>query len=232
MTRGKSLSFAIAIALAGATLAVSPVAFAQYQPPPPGYGPPPGYAPPPPQYAPPPPQYAPPPPAYGPGYYGPRYRRPYRSGLILGFALGGGGISSTDCGDVCGGALAIEGHIGAFLNPRVAIMGDFWLNDHPIPNTDGASTLNSISTFAAQFWLNEFFWLKGGIGVGHLQIVDDNAGIVFSDETGLAVMGAAGVEVVQTPFFAFDLQLRVGHASYSGVNDFNNWALMVGFNWY
>jgi hypothetical protein len=156
----------------------------------------------------------------------------YRRGLILGGAIGGGGISSKDCGDFCGGALALEGHIGAMLNPRFGIMGDFWLNDHPIANSAGASTLNSISTFAAQLWLNDFFWVKGGIGVGHLQGVDDAAGVIFNDETGFAVMGAAGIEIVQSPWFAVDLQLRLGHVTYSVNPDYTNWAAMVGFNWY
>jgi len=240
MKRGMSSSVAIAIALAGAVMVLvgsSSVAHAQYQAPPPGYGPPPGYAPPPgygpqPGYAPP-----PPPPAYGPppGYGPPPPPPPpriYRSGLVLGFAIGGGGISSNNCGDFCGGAFAIEGHIGLMLNPRLALMGDFWLNDHTIPNTSGdGSTLHSISTFAAQVWLNDMFWLKGGIGASRLQLVSNSNG-VFDDETGLGVLGAAGVEVLQSSIFALDLQFRVGHGSYSTGPGITNYAFMAGFNWY
>lgn len=254
MTRGKSSSLAVAIAFVGAvtavTLAGSATAYAQYQAPPPGYGPPPGYAQPgygqqpppayppaqpgygqpgygqpPPAYAPP-PGYAPPPPRYAP----PPPPRMYRNGLVLGFAIGGGGIASPDnCGDLCGGALAIEGHIGLMVNPRLALMGDFWLNDHPIPNTD-SSTLHSISTLAAQMWLTDIVWIKGGAGFGHIQVADSFGSL--GDSTGFALMGAAGVEVVQSSWFALDLQGRVGHGFYSPAADATNYALMVGFNWY
>jgi Outer membrane protein beta-barrel domain len=230
MTRGKSLSFALATALAGVVVAGwSSVAHAQYQAPPPGYGPPPGYAPPPP----PPPAYQPPPPRY----YGYGYPRPrvYREGLIIGFGLGGGGITSPDqngvpCGDACGGAFAFEGHLGVMLNPRLGIMGDFWVNDHPISNSD-SSTVQSIYTLALQYWVNDIFWLKGGLGGGHISVTSASAGDLGSD-SGFALMGAVGIELVQSPIFALDLHLRVGHGFYSPDPDATNWALMVGFTWF
>src|SRR5690349_15810547 len=115
-------SLVLAAALGGLVLAgFASTAHAQYQQAPAGYGPPPGYYPPP-----------PPPQMY------------YRSGIVLGASIGGGSISGTDCGDFCGGAFAIEGHIGGMLNPRMALMGDFWLNAHGVANSDITST-NSIS---------------------------------------------------------------------------------------
>jgi hypothetical protein len=203
-------------------LGSSSIAHAQYQAPPPGYQPPP-----------PPPGYYPPPPGYG-GYPPPppRYRRygMYREGLIIGGAIGFGGNNASDCGDECGSAFAFELHIGGMITPQVALVGDFWFNDHPIPNSD-ASMLHSIYTFAIQYWPMDKLWLKGGIGGGNVDITSDSAGDLGS-ENGLALMGAGGVEVLQAGNFALDLQLRVGHGFYSQGGDVTSWALMIGTNWY
>src|SRR6185369_13049751 len=119
-----------AFTAAAVLLGTLSVAHAQYRQAPPGYGPPPGY-------------YPPPPPS----------RYVYRSGLVIGGSLGVGGIaSSNNCGGDCGAAFAIEGHIGGMLNPRFALMGDFWLNAHsnPDPGVD-STTYQSINTFAGQY---------------------------------------------------------------------------------
>jgi len=213
MRRGHNVAFGIAIA-ACISLGSMATAHAQYQPyqpppPPPGYGPPPGYYPPP-----------PPPP-----------RGMYRHGLVIGGALGGAVIDAQDCGDVCGGSLSLEGHIGGMINPRLALMGDFWANIRSIPNSD-ATTWSGIYTAALQYWVNDIFWLKGGLGIGHMQIYSNTQDVVFGDETGLAAMGAAGVELIQSSVFALDIQGRLGHGFYSQGGDVNNFAFLVGVNWY
>jgi hypothetical protein len=53
-----------------------------------------------------------------------------------------------------------------------------------------------------------------------------------NSESGFAIMGALGVEVVQSYNFALDLQGRFGHGFYSQGGDVNNFAFMVGVNWY
>jgi hypothetical protein len=188
------------------------IAHAQYQSPPPGYGPPAGYG-----YPPPPP---PPPP-----------RGMYRDGLVLGLAGGFGGISASNCGDVCGAAGAFEFHIGGMLNPRTALMGDIWFNAHGIPNSDG-TTVHTIYTVAAQYWATDKLWLKGGIGGGNMRITSSTANFDYTSESGLALMGAVGFEVLQVSSFALDLQFRVGHGFYSQGGDVNNFAFMIGANFY
>jgi hypothetical protein len=167
--------------------------------------------------------WAPPPPYY------PRFER---EGLVLGFGLGVGLVSASDCGDLCGAAFAGEVHIGGMLNPRTALMFDGWTNIHPIPNTDGQTT-STILAGALQFWLNDIFWLKGGLGLGNTQVTSSSAGTI-GDATGFAIMGAGGVELVHYWTFALDLQLRLAHtfhpASEGGSVD--DVAFMVGFNWY
>jgi hypothetical protein len=171
---------------------------------------------------------------YGPRpYYGaPPSRGVYRSGLVLGGSLGVGAISASNCDPFCGGAGMIEGHIGGMLNPRLALMGDFWGSAHPWTDAYGSSgtTYHGIYTLAAQYWATDILRLKGGAGFGQMEVGYDGA--PNNSESGFAIMGAIGVEVVQSYNFALDLQGRFGHGFYSQGGDVNNFGFMVGVNWY
>ena len=182
----------------------------------------------PPPYYPPPP---PPPPPHG----------VYRSGLVFGFSGGVGAIHVDGCGDACGVAGLVEGHLGGMINPRMAIMFEIWLADHPW--SAGGSSFETINTFftgAAQYWVNDIVWIKGGLGVAEIrEDFNDGYGYGYSytsnRSTGFALFGAAGVEVMQSYNFALDIQLRVGNGFYSddfGSFSAQNYGLLVGFNWY
>lgn len=168
------------------------------------------------QYGPPPPYYPPPPPPRG----------MYRGGLVIGFGIGGGAISADNCPN-CGGAGGLEFHIGAMVNPRLAVEFEGWGLGRPV---DGGTLTNSVGTGAVQFWLTDQFWLKGGLGFGTIRFEDDY-GYGVGSETAFAVTGAAGFEIMQSGNFALDLQFRLAHMAYEG-GGANNLALMVGFNWY
>jgi hypothetical protein len=196
------LGFGIAMIL---VLGSASSAHAQYQAPPPGYG------------------YPPPPP--------PRRMGMYRDGLVIGFAVGGGDISASNC-PACGGGFAGEFHIGGMLNPRLALMADFWGIAHSYDDGAGGATLtNSMVTAAIQYWVADQVWLKGGIGGARITLSDANGNAYGSSEGALALLGAAGVEVLQVGNFALDLQFRLGYGAYSG-GGATNVAFLVGFNWY
>jgi hypothetical protein len=190
----------------------------------------------------PPPYYPPPPPPPPP-------RGVYRSGVIYGFAAGLGAIGRSDyggnaCADRCGAAGLLEFHLGGMIAPRTALMFEVWGADHPWspPNGPSFEAFNTFFTGAAQFWLTDILWIKGGLGLGYYHDTINNYyynGIVTSYDltsaSGFALFGAAGVEVLQSYNFALDIQLRAGSGFYSqngaGFNA-QNYALMVGFNWY
>ena len=88
-------------------------------------------------------------------------------------------------------------------------MGDFWGVFHPWEDAYGsATTAHSISTFAIQYWVTPIVWLKGGGGIGNMRLIDESAGgVTFRQESGFAIMGSGGVEIVQAANFALDLQL-------------------------
>jgi hypothetical protein len=205
----------LATALGIATLVLvgsTSLAHAQYQAPPPGY-----YAPPP-SYG-----YPPPPPP-------PQRRGMYREGLVLGFAIGGGGISGESCSfnpGFCGGAISGELHIGGMLNPHLALMLDVWGNSRDIDGTTDQFS-HTFWTAAAQYWVLDQLWLKGGLGISHLQLSDVFG--AYQDDTALGVVLGAGVEVLQVGNMALDLQFRFGTGLYQ--YSLNNYAFLVGLSWY
>ena len=173
--------------------------------------------------------------AHAQPYYGapPPVRGIYRSGIVFGGSLGGGVISADLCGAYCGGAGMLQGHLGGMINPRLALMGDLWGSFHAWD--DGiytGTTYHGIYTFAAQYWVADIVWIKGGIGLGHMQLQYDGDAAAFGDESGFAAMGAAGVEVVQSYNFTVDIQARLGHGFYTQGGDVNNFGILVGVNWY
>ncbi|HET6150020.1 MAG TPA: hypothetical protein VFH68_20940 [Polyangia bacterium] len=162
-----------------------------------------------------------------PGYYPPAYR----SGLVAGVGIGFGGISADQCGGDCGGGLSLEGHIGGMLNPNLALEFDAWAVFHRNNDFD-TTTTSGIYTGALQVWLTPILWLKGGAGLGNTERSDFFGSL--GSASGFAIMGAAGVELVHSGFFALDLQGRIGHSFFSNADGgaVTNYAFMVGFNWY
>lgn len=174
------------------------------------------------QYGQPPPYYPPPPPPRG----------VYRSGMLIGVGGGFGAVAAENCGDACGGALAGEFHIGGMLNPRLAVMFEIWGAAHPW--SDGGynrTTSNTFMTGALQYWLTDIVWLKGGMGLGYMRISTEGV-FIDGDETGLAIWGGAGVEVLQSYNFALDLQFRVGNGFYDQGGSAQNYAFLAGVSWY
>lgn len=156
--------------------------------------------------------------------------RAYRSGLTFGGGIGFGITSADNCGNECGGGFAFELHIGAMLNPQLAVMFDVSSVEHSIPNTD-IDTWNTNYLAAVQFFPTNILWLKGGVGLAHYTETDIFTG-AQGDDTGKAIMLAGGVEVYQGGPFAIDLQLRLSESFYSLAKDHGQIAFLVGFNWY
>jgi hypothetical protein len=182
--------------------------------------------------------------AHAQGHYAgpPPGARPYgvyRSGLVVGFAVGGGSMAlNCDSCDSLGG-LAAEFHIGGMVAPRLALEFDVSTVVHPFSQNEGGGSLSSnFGAVALQYWVHRMWWIKAGLGVGDLQTSDQSGYTVDQSKAGFGVLLAGGVELLQTYHFAMDLQLRLTAASFSDVTvDGNsavvsNVSLMLGFNWY
>jgi outer membrane protein with beta-barrel domain len=180
-------------------------------------------------------------------YYSPAPSSQYPGGfhnrtgrLMFGFSAGLGGMSDKggdiECANCAYGTLSgqLEGHIGGFLGPRFALMGEAQANLQTL-ETDGFSDTTLVQSalmLAGQYWLTPQLWIKGGIGFANLQVQDDYGG-VSRPENGTALMGAAGFELLSARFFSVDLQGRLINGSYKGIDDnVTAFSIGLGINWY
>jgi len=244
MSSCKLRSRVVGVALAMASLGITGIASAQtpgpYVPPPPAaspYGPPPAAAP----YAAPAPAPYAPPPAYGPApapyngggmYGGPERRGVQRDGLMFGIGIGGGAMNCSECSDDDAlGGVAVDLHLGAMLTPKLGLMFDGSAIAHPF---DGGGTLvHAVDTIAAQFFVTDRLWLKGGIGLGQLSLQSDDGRVALQSDTGPAGMFAVGFEVMQAERSALDVQFRVASTTFEDADvTITNASFNVAYNWY
>jgi hypothetical protein len=178
---------------------------------------------------------------YGGGGYGDGPHFHHRWGrLAWGFSVGLGGMHDDGSGitscDNCSSAVAFEvdGHIGGMLNDRFALLLEGQLNGRTVHSDalNGDSVLTqSTAMIAGQYWILPILWVKGGVGLAGLQ--QDNSYVTYDYGTGMAVMGAVGVELLSARFFAIDLQARLIDGIYnSGNGNITAGTVGVGFNWY
>jgi hypothetical protein len=163
-----------------------------------------------------------------------------RHGLTLGIGGSLGFMSSaseglTDCIDcdyqpIAG---AFDVHLGLMLNPRLALMGEFFIPFQLIDDEFATFLVQPMFMGALQYWLTPQLWIKGGLGVASLQVSYDDGGPSDELDTGGAIMGAIGFEVLQAPRFAVDINLRLTSATYNGIDDqVGTGTVGIGANWY
>lgn len=188
----------------------------------------------------------------GPGYYnqpstttlpGGFHNRQGR--LAWGFDVGLGAmhddfgdISCDNCSDV---SFQAAGHIGGFIGPRLALMGEIQGNAQTLSVGtfgDTETLVQSALMVAGQYWLTPQFWIKGGIGFANVRVDWSAYGDGYTDASspetnGLALMGAAGFELLSARDFSVDLTGRVINGSYDSVdNNLTAFSVGVGLNWY
>jgi hypothetical protein len=155
-----------------------------------------------------------------------------RYGLVVGGSIGPGAFNFSDCnGCEALGALALQAEIGGMVAPNVALLFDWTGHIHPFG--DGSVLSSNIFDGAVRVFLGRIFWLEGGVGVAYVNETDE-FGFTLSQGWGFGLMGAAGVEVLQTTHFALDIQVRLsGGRVYSDPNvNVGNIAALLGAHWY
>jgi hypothetical protein len=192
----------------------------------------------------------------GGGYYAgqpPTYQLPggfwNRQGrLTFGGSIGLGAMSDRfgdiECNDCdynpVSGMLA--GHIGGFIGPRLALLGEVQVNGQTVSSDrfsgDTTTLIQSTLMIAAQFWVTPQLWIKGGIGFANLRLERSYYGDGIVDESsipenGMALMGAVGYELLSARYFSIDLQGRLINGAYKGIdNTVTGASIGVGINWY
>lgn len=148
-----------------------------------------------------------------------------RSGFLIGFSVGPGFMTCQDCEDWRTG-LALDLHLGGMLSNRVGLMYD---SVATALNVDDVTVALSTSTLAVQYFTGRRGWIKGGAGLSVISC--DGCFIFDTSETGLGLMGGAGVELAQRGRFTVDLQGRATANFFEGIRFYTTTAT-VGFNWY
>jgi hypothetical protein len=161
--------------------------------------------------------------------------------LTFGGSIGLGGMSDngsaiTACNNCDINPLTLEGdlHIGGMLTPRFGLMLELQGNLQTVHSDfrNGDTTLSQAAEMvAAQVWLIPVLWLKGGVGFSQLQ--EDNAFFTSDLGSGIAVMGAIGIELLSARNFALELQGRIIEGTYNSGNDHvTSGTIGLGLNWY
>lgn len=180
--------------------------------------------------------YAPPPPPALPGGFHNRTGR-----LAWGFSLGVGGMhdrgsnvtSCSNC-DFNPAAGEVDGHVGGFVSPRLALMVEGQVNAQtvsvdPVYGDDTTLSQNTLM-IAGQYWVTPQLWVKGGVGLASLWASDGWTD--WQGPSGGALMGGAGYELLSARNFAVDVQARLIQGTYRGFDTVTSGTVGVGFNWY
>ncbi|MGN6108938.1 MAG: hypothetical protein ACTHU0_27780 [Kofleriaceae bacterium] len=168
--------------------------------------------------------------------------------IAFGFSLGLGGMND-DFGDIeCSGcdystlAGQLSVHLGGFIGPRLALMGEIHGNAQTLSSdryTGETDTLvQTALMIAGQYWVTPQLWVKGGVGFANLQVNRSYYGDGIIDESsvpenGLALMGAVGFELLSARNFSIDLQGRLINGSYDSIdNNITAGSIGIGINWF
>ncbi len=164
-----------------------------------------------------------------------------RSGrLIYGASLGLGVMKENgdkvDCGNCDYSPISGMGslHVGGFVGPRLALMGEVQGNIQTISDDryDSESLIQGTLMFAAQYWVTPQLWLKGGIGIANLR-VESRYFVDELPENGLALLGAVGYELLSAQRFSIDVQGRLINGSYDGAGvNVSAATVGIGINWF
>jgi hypothetical protein len=158
-----------------------------------------------------------------------------RAGLVLGGSLDGGNLGCrTKNGDDCGtwheaGGLSL--HVGTMVSPDLAVLGEIWGMGH---TEDHITVSQGLLTGALRGWVAPRLWFQGGLGIARSKVSYSSGDLMASEQSDTvpAFMVGAGVEVLSTPTFGLDVELRGGTGFYQGDARVYNAAFGVGASWY
>jgi hypothetical protein len=144
-----------------------------------------------------------------------------------------GGDSTVGYSTVSGG---ISAHIGGFVAPRLALMAEVQGNAVTLSSDAYEGNLTLIQSGlmgVAQYWITPQLWIKGGIGFASLDIDDDAYYEETHIDSGMALMGGVGFELLSAQRFSVDLQGRLMAGSYNGIDQqITSASVGVGINWF
>ncbi|HEY4179595.1 MAG TPA: outer membrane beta-barrel protein [Kofleriaceae bacterium] len=161
----------------------------------------------------------------------------HRDGMVLGATIDGGHIGcETDKSNDCGSGVRPAGGFsimaGGMITPMLALTGELWGMGH---TEDSITASQLLATVNLRAWIVPRLWVQGGLGAARSKLTWDDGNFVMAMSTSDVVpafTAAVGVELVHSPTFALDLQLRGGSGFYRGDARVWNTALGLGATWY
>jgi uncharacterized membrane protein YtjA (UPF0391 family) len=156
-----------------------------------------------------------------------------RQGIIIGGGIGVGHIAcdGADCSGVNeAGGLNLQ--LGGLLSPNLGLLVDAWGMSHT--DGDNATFTHAILVGALRYWLVPRLWVQGGVGVAQATWDYSDANVEFTSQSDTvpALMGAAGLELISTPTFAMNLELRAGSGFFEDDVRVRNLQVGLGVDWY
>jgi hypothetical protein len=159
-----------------------------------------------------------------------------RTGAVVGASIDGGNMgcqtrTGSDCGDGMRPAGGFSLHGGAMVAPHVALLAELWGMRH---TDDDARATQVLVTANLRTWVIPRVWVQAGLGVARSKVSFDDGFATMSSTSSIvpAVSGALGVELVQSPGFGLDLQLRAGTGLYEDDVRIYNAAFGVGVSFF
>jgi hypothetical protein len=198
---------------------VSLSAFAQEAPssePPPPPSAPPAYA----------PAYAPPPPVY---VAAPARPTPDRTGFTIGFGLGGGTLQIDDEEIDAGTTVGLSLRAGYGISQNLLIQGT--IEGTSTSDDQGNSLDLTFSGLSLTGYVHPRVFLSGGLGYARLSFHDESGDEVAHTDDAVAVLVGAGVELYQSPGFAFSIEAR-GFATEIDDTSVTGGNVLLGFQWF
>lgn len=153
----------------------------------------------------------------------------HRSGLTFGLGLGAGLIARSCDGCEVAAGPAVELHVGALLTPRLALL---WEASGAGRSSFGGfrQDTNILIGGAVQHRLLDRLWIRGGLGLGILEIHKGAFGTTQEKQRGFGVTAATGFDAYQGRHVAVDIRVRLTSAFYD--QTVVTCAVTIGTSWY
>jgi opacity protein-like surface antigen len=134
------------------------------------------------------------------------------------------------CGDSFNGATGFDLHVGVMPIRKLAIVADGW-----VLNTDGGEGESSqrMISVGPRLWLLGGLYVGGGIGYARatFEAAPDLGPAMDVNQTGAAVMGNAGLEILSLGAVAVGLELRATRGLDQDDMNLESYTLGVGAQW-
>ena len=154
-----------------------------------------------------------------------------RQGFMIGFGLGGGGLSIHDAGNSLDrGAFIGNFRIGGGLSEKFILMGE---STWAMTNKNDTDISVSGLLFSAQYFCTQNFYLRPGFGFAVGRSVTSVGSVTVTNESdvGFAMNAASGYEFRLSKSFVLAPEVDVGYAHIQG-SDNVNYGVILGLTWY